>query len=62
MKHCFSFIKDTPARRYLHLLEERPQIARRIPQHYIASYVGVSTVHLSRIKNKLAKKNQPGPI
>jgi CRP-like cAMP-binding protein len=56
MKHFFSFIKDTPAQRYLNLIEEKPQLIKRIPQHYIASYLGVSTVHLSRIKNKLANK------
>jgi CRP-like cAMP-binding protein len=56
MKHFFSFIKDTPTQRYLNLVEEKPQIVKRIPQHYIASYLGVSTVHISRIKNKLANK------
>lgn len=56
MKHFFSFIKDSPAQRYLSLIEEKPQIVQRVPQHYIASYLGVSTVHLSRIKSKLAHK------
>jgi len=56
MKHFFSFIKDSPAQRYLSLIEEKPQIIQRVPQHYIASYLGVSTVHLSRIKSKLAHK------
>ena len=55
MKHFFSFIKDTPEQRYLHILEENPQLIKRIPQHYIASYLGVTSVHLSRIKNKLLK-------
>jgi CRP-like cAMP-binding protein len=55
MKHFFSFIKDTPQQRYLSLLKEKPQIVKRVPQHYIASYLGISTVHLSRIKNQLAK-------
>lgn len=50
-----SFIRDTPEERYQSLLTERPHIVKRIPQHYIASYLGVSTVHLSRIKSKLAK-------
>ncbi|HTI60808.1 Crp/Fnr family transcriptional regulator [Mucilaginibacter sp.] len=50
-----SFIRDTPEERYQKLLSERPHIVRRVPQHYIASYLGVSTVHLSRIKSKLAK-------
>ena len=50
-----SFIRDTPEERYQKLLTERPHIVQRVPQHYIASYLGVSTVHLSRIKSKLAK-------
>lgn len=50
-----SFIRDTPEQRYLRLLSERPQIIRRVPQHYIASFLGVSTVHLSRIKGKLGR-------
>lgn len=50
-----SFIRDTPEERYEKLLNERPHIVQRVPQYYIAAYLGVSTVHLSRIKNKLAK-------
>ena len=50
-----SFIRDTPEERYQKLLTERPHIVQRVPQRYIASYLGVSTVHLSRIKSKLAK-------
>ena len=54
MKHFFSFIKDTPAQRFINLIKEKPQIIQRVPQHYIASYLGITSVHLSRIKNKLA--------
>lgn len=50
-----SIIRDSPEQRYLYLLNERPHIIQRVPQHYIASYLGVSKVHLSRIKSKLAK-------
>jgi CRP-like cAMP-binding protein len=50
-----SFIRDTPEERYQKLLNERPHIVQRVPQHYIASYLGISKVHLSRIKSKLAK-------
>lgn len=59
MKHFLSFIKDSPGQRYLNLLREKPQIIKRVPQHYIASYLGISTVHLSRIKSGLAKKRRP---
>ncbi|WP_225859753.1 MULTISPECIES: Crp/Fnr family transcriptional regulator [Chitinophaga] len=55
MKYFITTIKDTPQQRYLNLMKERPQVIKRIPQHYIASYLGISTVHLSRIKNKLAQ-------
>jgi len=56
MDHFLSFIRDTPEERYLKLLKETPQIIIRVPQHYIASYLGISGVHLSRIKGKIAKK------
>ena len=56
MKHFVSFIKDSPTQRYLNLIEERPKVLQRVPQHYIASYLGVSTVHLSRIKTQLLHK------
>jgi CRP-like cAMP-binding protein len=55
MNEFVSFIRDTPEQRYQNLLTTRPHIIQRVPQHYIASYLGVSTVHLSRIKSKLAK-------
>lgn len=55
MKFFTSSIKDTPHERYLKLIEERPEIIQRVPQHYIASYLGISSVHLSRIKNKISK-------
>ncbi|WP_418122070.1 Crp/Fnr family transcriptional regulator [Chryseobacterium sp. PTM-20240506] len=55
MKHFFSFIKDSPQQRYLDLAKEKPEIIKRVPQHYIASYLGITTVHLSRIKAKILK-------
>jgi CRP-like cAMP-binding protein len=55
MNEFVSFIRDTPEQRYQNLLADRPHIIQRVPQHYIASYLGVSTVHLSRIKSKLAR-------
>jgi len=47
-----SRIKDNPQKRYEDLLKNHPEIIRRIPQHYIASYLGITSVSLSRIKNK----------
>lgn len=56
MKHFLSFIKDTPLQRYKNLIREKPAVVQRVPQHYIASYLGVSTVHLSRIKSQVARE------
>lgn len=56
MNYFISSIKDTPQQRYLSLIEKRPDTIKRIPQHYIASYLGISTVHLSRIKRKIMMK------
>jgi CRP-like cAMP-binding protein len=58
MKEFLSFIRDTPQQRYLNLLKEKPQVVKRVPQHYIASYLGITTVHLSRIKNKILREKR----
>ncbi|BAU52022.1 Crp/Fnr family transcriptional regulator [Mucilaginibacter gotjawali] len=55
MNEFVSFIRDSPEQRYLNLLHHRPHIIKRVPLHFIASYLGVSRVHLSRIKAKLAR-------
>lgn len=47
-----SRIKNTPQQRYEELLKEYPGIIRRVPQHYIASYLGITPVSLSRIRNR----------
>ena len=57
MQQFLSFVRDTPQERYVNLLTHRPHIVQRVPQHYIASYLGISRVHLSRIRQKLARQN-----
>lgn len=47
-----SRIKNTPRQRYEELLKEYPDIIQRVPQHYIASYLGITPVSLSRIRNR----------
>ncbi len=47
-----SRIKDKPQKRYDELLKENPMILQRVPQHYIASYLGITPVSLSRIRNR----------
>ena len=51
-----SLILDTPEERFINLQNERPDILQRIPQHQIATFLGVTPVSLSRIRNRLTKK------
>ncbi len=47
----------SPEERYHNLLKGgKDKILARIPQHYIASYLGITPVSLSRIRNRAAKK------
>lgn len=49
--HLFlSRIKDKPEVRYKELLQLHPEILQRVPLHYIASYLGITPVSLSRIR------------
>jgi hypothetical protein len=42
---------QTPLERYNSLTASFPNIFQRVPQHLIASYLNISSVHLSRLKN-----------
>ena len=48
-----SRIRNTPQQRYEELLRHNPEIVKRIPQHYIASYLGITPVSLSRIRARM---------
>ena len=41
--------------RYIDFLAHYPDIPQRVPQHYIASYLGISPEFLSKIRNKKMK-------
>lgn len=43
----------TPAQRYQNISKVFPNIHNRVPQHMIASYLGISPVHLSRLKKEI---------
>lgn len=45
---------DTPKERYLRIVEEKPVLLQRVPLHYIASYLGITQVHLSRIRKDIS--------
>lgn len=48
-----SFITSSPEERYLNLLKTRPELLQRVPQHQIASYLGMKPESLSRIRKRI---------
>ncbi|MDN3547569.1 Crp/Fnr family transcriptional regulator [Mucilaginibacter aquaedulcis] len=50
-----SFITQTPEERYNKLLETGGEVLYRIPQHYIANFLGITPVSLSRIRRRIMK-------
>ena len=53
-----NFISSSPEERYLNLLEHRPQLFNRVPQHQIASYLGIKPETLSRIRKRVNEKQR----
>lgn len=48
-----SFIASTPEERFKALLRKRPHLIDRVPQHQLASYLGITLESLSRIKKRI---------
>jgi CRP-like cAMP-binding protein len=48
-----SFITQSPEERYLQMFNTNKEVLQRIPQHYIAHYLGVTPVSLSRIRRRV---------
>ncbi len=55
-KELDNFKTSSPEQRYLRLLQERPDLFQRIPQHQLASYLGITPQSLSRLRGRLVKK------
>lgn len=51
-----AFMTATPEERFLHLTKEQPELINRVPQHQIASYIGVTPESFSRIKKRVYSK------
>jgi CRP-like cAMP-binding protein len=50
------FKTSSPEQRYLNLLNKRPDLLQRFPQHQLASYLGITPQSLSRLRSRLVKK------
>lgn len=49
-------MNETPEERYLKILNQQPEMVQKIPQYYIASFLGIKGESLSRIKKRISQK------
>lgn len=53
-----SFKNSSPEQRYENLLATRPDLIQRVPQHQLASFLGITPQSLSRLKARLLKNKK----
>ncbi|MEQ9188491.1 MAG: Crp/Fnr family transcriptional regulator [Cryomorphaceae bacterium] len=55
---AMSLSSDKPEERFQNLLRNQPDFFRRVPQKYIANFLGVSPESLSRIRSRVLNKSK----
>ncbi|MBK9737039.1 MAG: Crp/Fnr family transcriptional regulator [Saprospiraceae bacterium] len=50
------FKTSSPEQRYLNLLQNRPDLIQRVPQHQLASFLGIKPQSLSRLRARILEK------
>lgn len=55
-KRLVSILSNTAEENYEELIESHPELIKRLPQYHISSYLGVTSVFLSKVLSKRAKK------
>lgn len=51
------FKLSSPEERYLNLTQKRPDLIQRVPQRYLASFLGITPQSLSRMRARILEKN-----
>jgi hypothetical protein len=46
---------ESPEVLYMEILKERPSLLLRVPQHYIANFLGIRKETLSRVRKRVAR-------
>jgi CRP-like cAMP-binding protein len=54
VKRELLLLTNTPAERYLNLLQDQPKLLQQIPQKYLATYLGIVPETLSRIRKRIS--------
>ena len=52
------FKTSSPEQRYLNLIQKRPDLIQRVPQHQLASYLGIKPQSLSRLRARILEKSK----
>lgn len=52
------FKTSSPEQRYLNLIQKRPDLIQRVPQHQLASYIGIKPQSLSRLRARILEKDR----
>lgn len=52
-KRIFQLQKETALQRYMTLIRNQPEFIQQIPLQYLASYLGITQRHLSRIRSEI---------
>ena len=52
------FKTSSPEQRYLNLLEKRPDLLQRVPQHQLASFLAMKPQSLSRLRARILEKSK----
>ncbi len=55
----YEFLQLTAEQRYRQFCAERPEHLSHIPQHQVASYIGITPVALSRIRARVSGRRTP---
>jgi len=53
-----AFKTSSPEQRYLNLMQKRPDLIQRVPQHQLASYLGIKPQSLSRLRARIMEKRK----
>lgn len=53
-----AFKISSPEQRYLNLLQQRPDLLQRVPQHQLASFLGIKPQSLSRLRARILGKSK----